>query len=393
MATTVGAVPVERLDASRDLHETAFDSSKSAGSAAPNLNGNEPFVPERSQQREIWRHQEVGSENGTLMTTLPAHIRCGWLQTLAHQIFANHSNLCFANAAVGSFLWTTLSLSAFEKDFWGKQCKMLTDFLEQCSTQTICLDNEAWFVDVLRCWGRSDSSAPEPITQQDSAEFVSFWLAHMGSTAFDMARENRVEHNGEISVTDHSASFQPICLKFDTLTAKLQFCTLSSLLTVWRQVDGMCSALLRAPPCLCVQIDRMTQDENFQLHKCLSTLQLDNDVLVPTCTGRGLRTEFVEYLPVAVMAHFGLDNAGHYKAAWRVATAITGQLQPTNWLLADDWTAPAPTWQLDKSFRSHITMAWLIRSDCVHMIKYQQHYRPVPITDPAGAILAMFPQE
>lgn len=52
VATTAGAVPVERLDASRDLHETAFDSSKSAGSAAPNLNGNEPFVPERSQQRE-----------------------------------------------------------------------------------------------------------------------------------------------------------------------------------------------------------------------------------------------------------------------------------------------------------------------------------------------------
>ena len=154
METHAGAVPVECLDASRNINETAFAASKSACSATADFHGHESLESERPKQREVWGQQETSPESGTLMTALRATVRCGWLQTLAHQIFANHSNLCFANAAVGSFLWTTLSLSAFEKDFWGTQCKMLTDFLEQCSTQTICLHNEAWFVDVLRRWGR-----------------------------------------------------------------------------------------------------------------------------------------------------------------------------------------------------------------------------------------------
>ena len=151
----------------------------------------------------------------------------------------------------------------------------------------------------------------------------------------------------------------------------------------------MCTALLRAPPCLCVHIDRLTQNQDNRILKCMCTMQVDDEVLVPVFTGSKLRIEHVEYTVLSVMSHFGHDNEGHYRAAWKVASALTGLVQPTSWLTTDDWSPPVPCWQLDTSFRRHINMAWLVRTDCVHLIKYQQQFMPETSADPATAIMAL----
>ena len=312
------------------------------------------------------------------------------LLRLSRLTLENPGNLCFANATVYALLWTTLSCTTWQADFWGEQRTMMQSFLEHTSDTCSQICTEEWFLQILRCWGTLDPQAePSLWTQQDSAEFVSHWLLQMGCNAFDMRWERRYEQNGCIHVADSSARHVPLHLQFDSMYANLTQCNLTPLFRLWCQANGMIAALVEAPVCLCVHLDRTHQDENGHVRQSECKVQVDDFCLVPKFIDAERRTEMVEYRIIALTAHVGEDQAGHYRSALRIAPSLPLQTLPAEWLLTEDWQRPSPVWHLPHWLRRSATMYWMIRSDCVHLLQYTN---PGDLMqDQTAQILALLP--
>eukprot|EP00435_Cladocopium_sp_Y103_P031868 s475_g8.t1 len=260
-------------------------------------------------------------------------VQSALMQQLAHMTFENPGNLCFANATVQSFLWTTLALTFHDDGTWGRQRMMLREFFQKHTDTPVNLANERWFEAVVRCWGHLDLECdPSQITQQDSAEFVTAWLTYMHTAAFDLTWEKRFEENGQIIVADHSTiRFAPIVLQFDQFHSSLHSMDLTSLFVLWRQAQGMQSALLHASPCLCIQLDRLP--------------------------------------------------------------SLIAQARPVTWVLNNDWAQPEPLWRLEPWVLRGASMYWMVRTDCLHLVHF--HLRALTSAsagDPAADILALLPQ-
>eukprot|EP00435_Cladocopium_sp_Y103_P009775 s4213_g2.t1 len=337
--------------------------------------------PGKTKGREGQRQDslQANSEGGELTaTTGLTHWRTALLHKLAHLIFENPGNFCFANSAVLSFLWTTLSWSCPDDTVWGCQRKMLFEFICAHDSFAASLTPEAWFQDILRCWeclGSDD--APSHVTQQDSAEFVTRWFDLMSTSAFNMSWERHCDQNGHVTVIDRSSAYMPICLQFDTFHASLRQCDLSTLFRLWCQVDGMCTAMTQASECVCVQVDRWTQATDGSIFKSECMLDFELEIEIPIFTGDKLHMASAEYTAVALASHIGADGAGHYRTAVKVLPSLVGLYKPTQWLMCDDWRRPTPGWRLEPWMSRNVTMVWMVRSDCAHLFSY------VPAAAPA----------
>ena len=248
---------------------------------------------------------------------------------------------------------------------------MLTDFLLAHHDTHANLCEQRWFQEILRCWGRLQQDAdPGQISQQDAAEFIQVWLTQLDTTAFDMRWERRLEENDGVHVFDNSGQHTPICLRFDDRLATAHCCDMTQLILLWCQVDGMKTALLNAPPCLCIHLDRCMPDDAGQIHKSECLINLDTCCLMPLFQGTGLTTEPVEYQIVALMAHLGSDGQGHYRAALRIAQTLISETTPAEWLLTDDWTHPVPTWRVPNWMIRTANIFWLVRTDLLQLYRY-----------------------
>eukprot|EP00435_Cladocopium_sp_Y103_P030475 s344_g7.t1 len=254
------------------------------------------------------------------------------------------------------FLWTTLTVQHCDFTFWGSQCGKLRRFLEQDRSDPADLSQEVWFCDILRCWGRLAHTVElGQITQQDSAEFVQTWLALLETPAFNMRWHKRLEESESIRNFDVGAPYMPIILKFDDALAACHSCDLSQLFLIWRQDDGMCRALTDTPPCLCIQLDRSVQDQAGDVSKTDCLIRLDATCLVPVFASDDLRIELAEYDIIAATAHFGIDGAGHYRAAMRMAPSLITLTAPAEWLITQDWEPPTPMWTVPSWFNRNIS--------------------------------------
>ena len=155
-------VRVQHMDAHGNQHESSLSEPKQSSSATdPNA---EPQTTERQGegQEEVMVPTERWPRDPLLRERL--------LDVVAHASLDNPDNWCFANSAITSFLWCTLSLRDFEPSFWGEHCNMLHDFVLSLETGSGNLASEPWFHDVLQCWGRQDRiSRQDPISQHDAA--------------------------------------------------------------------------------------------------------------------------------------------------------------------------------------------------------------------------------
>lgn len=304
------------------------------------------------------------------------------LQRLAHLTMENPGNLCFANSATLAMLWTTLSTHTWQLSYWGEQCLALQSLLAEDQTLSTNLGDTEWFQQIVRCWGDRDPLFdPVNISQQDAAEHVAIWFSLMRSSAFDMQWEKRLEENEQVRVFDTSSQHSPICLKFDSLIAYTTTCDLTQLFRLWCQVDGMHTALTQSPPCLCIQIERRITDEMNNLFRSECMIQTEEPCLVPVFVDQSLQYELVEYHVVALVAHIGADQAGHIRAALRLAPSIVDTIKPAHWLITEDWKRPEPIWEIPSWMKRHGIMYWLIRADCLQLWRY----RPLAIdTELAG---------
>jgi len=309
------------------------------------------------------------------------------LDIVAHAALTNADNWCFANSAVYSLLWTTLSISEFSSLTWGLHCNTLHDFVKSLQHSPGVLPSESWFQQVLQCWGRYDSDNPGRISQQDAAEFVSSWLQTMNSPAFDMRWERRLESEGTTHMVDESANTLPIFLQFAQIHTHLPRCALSDLFQVWHLADGMKAALLNASTCLCVHIDRCVRDpQTDRIQRCTTVIDTEVDCLVPKFLDDQLTTGLIEYTIVAMQAHLGGDAHGHYRTAIRMQPTVTQGPSPSTWLISDDGHPPTPVWTPPEWMLQNANILWLIRSDSMTLHRYAD---PVASSDFSGSVAEM----
>ena len=391
LASATGDVPLSHLAPGRMQFEATQPPTEPFGVQF----AAHPPTPEpdswQGQGQEQGQTAEGGQSRGltTILEPGPCDPRI-LLKRLSRLTLDNPGNLCFANATVYALLWTSLSCTPWQSDFWGEQRILLQAFLERASEQCSTICTEEWFLQVLRCWGTLDPQvAPCLWTQQDSAEFVSHWLLQMGCSAFDMSWERRYEQNSSIHVCDSSAQHIPLHLRFDSTYADMTQCSLTPLFHLWRQANGMVAALVESPVCLCVHLDRTCTDADGNLKQSECKVQIDDFCLVPKFIDATLRTEMIEYQIIALTAHLGADRAGHYRSALRIAPSLPSQTRPAEWLLTEDWKRPEPVWHLPNWLRRCATLYWLIRSDCIHLLRYTN---PCDLgQDQTAQILALLP--
>ena len=325
-------------------------------------------------QREIQGGDQAGVIDPDIQLPDPRAL----LIQLAQLTMQNPHNLCFANAAVYSFLWTTLTMTPCDLSAWGRQRQMLSAFIQSHQDMPANLGEETWFVDILRCWGITDHTDPTQLAQQDAAEFIHVWLSVLQGTAFNMRWEQRFEQNGTVVLFDQGQSFMPLHLRFDTQLANAMRCDLNQLVSIWRQADGMHTALVEAPPCLCVHVDRCIHGDNGQVTKSECKINLDSLCLMPVFRNQGLAYDHAEYQIIALMSHLGQDGSGHYRAALRISQTLTDAVTPAEWLLTDDWVQPVPAWIAPQWMTRTANLFWLLRTDCIHLLS---HVPRLPLRD------------
>ena len=334
--------------------------------------------------------ETLSDQTGDLMTWDHLDLAYGMM----HLQLANTSNVCYANAGVSTVLWTMLCVQPFMPAEWGPHFNDLTVFLMTSGGSTT-LETESWFAEILMSWG---TQMPlQRGSQQDSCEFLCHLIRWLETNMYHMGWERRYVEKEQCHVDDRTQPNMLIRLCFEPHMVFLQSCTIDDLIRPWHQDKGMCTCLLQAPQCVLLQIDRMHQTDDGELHKCHCQLNLIQTCSIPIFRDDKLRFGFVDYVPVAAIAHLGIDQAGHYRCALRTQpAAYEPGMSAAQWLLTDDNCKPTLSWHIPDWFGQNTVTIALVRTDCLALHLYRsahQHVEPaesaVPAQDPMQAILKL----
>lgn len=283
-------------------------------------------------------------------------------QVLCRLIMNNDSTWCYANCTVFCLMWTWLCAPS-STDLWGCRFAELLQYFCQLGSRWVVLAEAPWFQQILRAWGPAHG-------QNDSAEFTQAVLAWLGMRSFDMRWERRVLIGNTTQVFDSSCGHAPIILTITPSMHDSGTCNLTQMLQNWCQETSMTAALLEAPTCLVLQIDRLFRDATGTIQKSMSTVSLGTEVQIPVFQVHTPQFDHVAYTPVAGITHFGADLAGHCQAILKLQPGTLNEITPISWLITEDARAPEPIWRIPDLFAQNITVIWLVRSDILAMPVY-----------------------
>ena len=383
---TFSAVSLLGLDGSGSHNETTFPESIADGldpsDVAGHLQGQGPW--QRPLQGQDFSETGgmrllcIGRDDTDMIPTL---VSC-----LYRLILSNEGNWCYLNSCTYGLLWTLLNLDAKPSNAWGPHHATLTDFLQQHAGTPAKLAELPWVRGILCDWGPSQG-------QRDCAECTHRLLTWLSSGSFDMRWERRLEKADGLVVLDTNTALTPITLTITPHMHMTGHCTFTDLISTWMQELSMKTALLQAPPCLCLAIDRYFQAEAGTIERSLCSIEMVTEVNMPVFISTDLRYDFSGYIPVASVAHLGADLAGHCRALLKLMPSMVTECQPAAWLTTDDDTEPQPIWNVPPWFAKHMTVVWLVRTDCLRqhaslpMIAHSEHSdgTPAPVTAPSVA--------
>ena len=324
----------------------------------------EPDGPEQGQRTEQRQRQiETEDEHGQECSLAPQLVK-ELTQLAGHLRLTNNRNWCFANSTVHSLLWTLLSLQVPLTDLWGEHHAELIQFVQKHAYKPATLSETAWFLQVVQDWIADGE-------QQDCAECAHRVLRWLRPAAFDMRWERRVATSEGLQLHDSNSNFMPIILYIPSHAHHTGHCQLASLVSAWSQELAMQTALMDAPVCLCLHIDRMYQDADNQAVKSMCRLDIDTEIMMPVFRPSGIACNTAGYIPVACIAHFGQDQAGHCKALLKIQPTVVPPGNPAAWLMTEDDQYPTPLWQFPSWFASNLTVVWMIRTDCLKLLLYR----------------------
>lgn len=353
----VSALPQLNLDGSRGNAEATY--------ADPITTGVDPAdtAGQRQGQGQKQEQDQHSSQTGGLMMGSDTDLALKLAKCFFGLQLQNDRNWCYANSCLYCMLWTLLSLDEPDIPKWGPHRVLLTDFLTRHAAVPAALADHSWFRDILCNWGPSQG-------QKDSAECAQHFLTWLRADAFDMSWERRLDTAEGIVSVDHSIASTPIHLTITHHMHDTGTCTLNDLILTWSQEQSMRAALLGAPTCLCLAIDRYHQDEAGNISRSMCSIGLETEVNMPVFVNHGLKYDFTGYIPVAGTAHMGSDQAGHCKAVLKIQPTLISHTQPAAFLETEDGMTPQPIWRAPTWFAKHATVIWLVRTDCLRLQVY-----------------------
>lgn len=338
------------LDGGGRLHEATQLGAKQPSYADPESLGGQP---------------EAGQGPRQGLSPPKADLSCHrfqLLQAICGLVMNNDSTWCYANSTVFSLMWTWLCAPS-STELWGSRFGELLQYFCQLDSRWVVLAEAPWFQQILGAWGPAHG-------QNDSAEFTQAVLAWLGMQSFDMRWERRVMIGTTPQVFDSSSGHAPITLTIMPSMHEGGNCDLTSMIQNWCQENSMTAALLEAPICLVLHVDRFFQDGTGMIQKSMSKVNIDAEVLLPVFAAETSQHEPVAYTPVAGITHFGADMAGHCQAVLKLQPGLLNETTPISWMITEDAREPEPTWRIPDHFAENINVIWLVRSDILAMPVY-----------------------
>ena len=307
-------------------------------------------------------------------------------QTLLHSLagirVANDSNWCYVNAAVLTMVWSYLSLSTFQLEYWGPHATQIADML-------LCHDNEPIELAHVSCFQFIFQQWQGLGNQGDPVEFLAHMMKGLRLSGINMSWEKRVQVGLITEVVDESDQYTPLILRFDPAMLQDGTITLSQMLRDWANQDGMMTALLHPTPLVCVQLDRLIRSGDGQISKCDIPVNFHWGLDLPFFDSEGLTITWKTYRVIAAIAHLGHDTAGHCRTMLKVEMNATAST-PYMFLLTEDWMRATPVWKEPPWFIRNITCFWLGEWDQValhelDMTQFMSTQRPPEAPTLVGA--------
>ena len=349
MENPAGHEPLHHLDHGRDDNEAPFPAPESPSSNPDSTAG------ERHSQRP--EQGEVQNEMTTLAT------RESLRQKLSQLRLLNPGQLCFANCALASFIWTSLSRRTFAYADWGVPQALFKAMLTS-SEDTFALDRQPWYQALTMGWADNHR-------QEDSAEFTSMLVQWVSPAFYNCFWQRKWMQCENLLIHDQGDRYQPINLQLHPSHVTSGIIRLTDLLRTWHNELGMYAGLVRAPEVFCVQIDRFMNAGPNAIHKLTLPVVFTGNIEVPVFLQGQLTCEWITYQAVAAFAHYGGANSGHYQALLRTDQANRGIYAGASWLDCDDGRAARPCTHVPSGFHEGVTCIWLTRADCIELHDWQ----------------------
>eukprot|EP00435_Cladocopium_sp_Y103_P014060 s4171_g3.t1 len=261
--------------------------------------------------------------------------------------------VCFVNATLQGLAWMTLWCNALRVDQWDRGFELMTLVTQWTAIPVNILVSSELHAVLFSPWG------PESLQrQQDMLDFVYHLLLNMRPHFLGCEWKPQLSVLNLLEGTYHSDEkghmVQPILLRLTH--PDLASCTLQSLVLAWHDSQGLCRALTKACPALCLAIDRAVDiDGPPYTRKSLQQIDLADGALSMPVFSPDATINFITFRIVAVTFHIGLQpSTGHYRSAL---------FNGVQWYAYDDGRLPDVYPTLPSDVLQQINFVWLVAAD------------------------------
>eukprot|EP00435_Cladocopium_sp_Y103_P047741 s2661_g14.t1 len=258
--------------------------------------------------------------------------------------------LCFVNATLQGLAWLTLRCQALDVKAWERGFELMLLVTQWTAMPLNVLHSPELHAVLTLPWGPRSLQR-----QQDMLDFVYHLLLNMGPRFLGCEWKPQLSALNLLEGTHHSDEkghrVQPILLRLTH--PDLASCTLQNLVFSWHDAQGLCRALTKAGPALCLAIDRAVDVQGPPFtRKSLQQIDISDGSISMPVLAHDAAVTFHSFRIVAVTFHIGLNpTSGHYRSALH---------NGSQWYMYDDGRLPDIHQTLPADVLQQINFVWLI---------------------------------
>ena len=301
-------------------------------------------------------------------------------QGLLCLVMGNTGTLCYANSAVLSYLWASLSRTDFRYSDWGALSAQFQELLTHTSEEPVHLDSFEWFQNLVANWS-------DQFSQADSAEFTHRLLSRVNTPIVSNEWQRLVFLGENMILHDLGAEHMPITLQLDPSMIDQDEIHLNTLIRTWHNELGMVAGLTQAADLVVIHLDRFVRSPTGRLSKLRTAVRFCWEILLPILNSDAT-CHWDSFHMIAAFSHQGSQTNGHYQAILRTFPELSDLEEPTLWLHCDDHRRPERCLTLPPLFEAGATCFWLSRSSKVEMHRMHSTATRAP-DDADNAVLQM----
>ena len=270
---------------------------------------------------------------------------------LMELVIHNPNVQCFINTVFVSTWWIHLLCSDFSLTTWGDLTLPMQTLLLTGVDDALCITNHPFFHNMLQQWHTLRVHG-----QQDSGEFLCFYLGWLGTKLVSQAYQRRYVAETGVVIAEENKGYAPILLHSDLWNDLPSTPSLKAVVDRWTEMNGMTTSLTIASTLVCFQVCRF---QDMQQNDCTSFDFADLTAYLNVFTNSQMDTARIPYRVIALVSYTGDSMHGHYTCA----VSFTNSFGEDGWLYHDD-NKPPQVWHIIPEWYTWtITHIWLVRQD------------------------------